>query len=67
MTQSVQTLSTIIREIRTCLSQMKMLSEQLRSDLCVNPLMRAVLEGLSVDTGRSVPGLGGVSRQRIQA
>jgi DNA-binding MarR family transcriptional regulator len=69
MSQDLKSLTQLIREIRTCFNQLKALSEKLNSGLGVNPSMRAVLEGLDAETGRTVPDLAnerGVSRQHVQ-
>lgn len=64
-----QALTQLIREVRTCFNQLKSLSEQLSAGLGITPSMRAVLEDLDLETGRTVPDLArkrGVSRQHIQ-
>jgi DNA-binding MarR family transcriptional regulator len=63
------TLTGLIREVRTCFNQLKSLSDQLNEGLGINASMRAVLEGLYGNEGRTVPDLArerGVSRQHVQ-
>lgn len=69
MTDSVATLTLLIREVRTCFNQLKSLAEHLHADLDVNPSMRAILEGLSQRSPQTAPDIArarGVSRQHVQ-
>jgi len=69
MNTKTETLTKLIREVRTCFNQLRTLAETLNADLGVNPSMRAVMESLSRNTPRTVPDLAqerGVSRQHVQ-
>lgn len=55
--------------VRTCFNLLRSLAERMHEDLGVNPSMRAVMEALAAQPGRSVPEIArarGVSRQHVQ-
>ncbi|KUJ77779.1 MarR family winged helix-turn-helix transcriptional regulator [Ruegeria profundi] len=69
MTAKPETVTRLIREVRTCFNQLRSLAENLNADLDVNPSMRAVMESLARDAHRTVPDLAkerGTSRQHVQ-
>lgn len=69
MTANPETLTRLIREVRTCFNQLRSLAESLSADLDVNPSMRAIMESLDGDVLRTVPDLAverGTSRQHVQ-
>ena len=69
MTAETETLTRLIREIRTCFNQLRSLAESLGADLEVNPSMRAIMESLFRDVPMTVPDLAkerGTSRQHVQ-
>ena len=69
MTAEPETLTHLIREVRTCFNQLRSLAESLNADLDVNPSMRAIMESLVRDVPRTVPDLAterGTSRQHVQ-
>ena len=69
MTANPETLTRLIREVRTCFNQLRSLAESLNADLDVNSSMRAIMESLARDVPRTVPDLAkerGTSRQHVQ-
>lgn len=59
----------IIGQVRTCFNLLRSLADRLHEDLGVNPSMRAVMEALTRESGRTVPDIArekGVSRQHVQ-
>lgn len=69
MPSETQSLTRLIREVRTCFNQLKHIAELTTEGLDINPSMRAVLEGLNHPEPRTVPDLAkekGVSRQHVQ-
>jgi DNA-binding MarR family transcriptional regulator len=69
MTTKAQSMTQLIRQVRTCFNQLRTLAENLAADLDVNPSMRAIIESLSQRGPCTVPDLAqerGTSRQHIQ-
>jgi len=69
MTKQTETLTRMIREVRTCFNQLRTLSETLNADLGIQPSMRAIMESLTGNETRTVPDLAqerGTSRQHVQ-
>lgn len=59
----------VLGQVRTCFNLLRSLADRLHEDLGVNPSMRAVMESLAGETGRTVPDIArekGVSRQHVQ-
>ena len=59
----------LFNAVRICFNLLRSLAEQMHEDLGVNPSMRAVLEALATQPGRTVPEIArarGVSRQHVQ-
>lgn len=69
MTTQTETLTRLIREVRTCFNQLRTLSELLNADLGINASMRAIMESLSQNVPRTAPELAqerGTARQHVQ-
>ena len=69
MNTQTETLTQMIREVRTCFNLLRTLSEKLNADLGIQPSMRAIMESLSRNVPRTVPDLAqerGTSRQHVQ-
>ncbi len=69
MTEKTESLTRLIREVRTCFNQLRSLAESTNADLEVTASMRAILESLFRDVPMTVPDLArarGTSRQHVQ-
>jgi DNA-binding MarR family transcriptional regulator len=69
MTTKAQSMTQLVRQVRTCFNQLRSLAENLAADLDVNPSMRAIMESLSQRGPCTVPDLAqerGTSRQHVQ-
>ena len=69
MSADPKELYVMIQQIRLCFNQLKSLSEQLLTDLDINPSKRAVLEALNKNGAQTVAAIAkqkSVSRQHIQ-
>ena len=69
MTNKLQEMAALTREVRTAFNKLKAVAEALHADLEINPSMRAVLQALVAKAPQTVPEIAkekGVSRQHIQ-
>ena len=49
MTTKAQSMTQLVRQVRTCFNQLRSLAENLAADLDVNPSMRAIMESLILE------------------
>ncbi|MFY0681175.1 MAG: winged helix-turn-helix transcriptional regulator [Thalassovita sp.] len=69
MATKAQSMTQLIRQVRTCFNLLRTLAENLAADLDVNPSMRAIIQSLSESGPSTVPDLArerGTSRQHVQ-
>ena len=69
MATNAQSMTQLIRQVRTCFNLLRTLAENLAADLDVNPSMRAIIQSLSESGPSTVPDLArerGTSRQHVQ-
>ncbi|MBH0201018.1 MAG: winged helix-turn-helix transcriptional regulator [Nitrospira sp.] len=63
------TLYQVIRQVRSCFNQLKVLGDELHQDLGITASMRVIMESLADDGEQTVPQIArakGVSREHIQ-